>query len=259
MTPEEPDQADDHAADEAPEPAEADQGAFDLEAPADDDVSALDVCPSCGAPLRGADSLLCVRCGYDLRTLSQVETDTSTPKEPEPEPDVDPIVPPGRGALWLPGVLVVGGLGVMAWGLLSGQPGLFHLAVEEDAVAEVAWEQRWKGLARLPVLVMLWSACGVAALGVTAWISARPFGDLGLAAARVAGIVSVASLARFVDLPSRVLEFPIETAGAALAYFVLTLLLFRVTPREAGACVALTAVGFFVLTVATHFVAWSTS
>jgi len=216
------------------------------------------VCPSCGAPLRGADALLCVRCGYDLRTLSPTETETPPAAEPPPEPDVDPIVAPGRGALWLPGALIVVGVGVMSWGLLSGHAGLFSVAGDEDAVVEVAWRQRWMGLARFPVLLLLWSACGVAALAVTAWISARPFGDLRLAAARVAGIVAVASMVRFADLPSRLLEFPIETAGAALAYFALTRVLFRVTSREAGACVALTAIGFFVLTVLTHFVAWTT-
>ncbi|MCP3905320.1 MAG: hypothetical protein GY715_16965 [Planctomycetes bacterium] len=257
MTPDEPDTPEEGT---TPDPADDRGQPLPLEEDPADDVAALDVCPSCGAPLRGGDTLVCVRCGYDMRTLSQTPTETPPPAEPMPEPDVDPIVPPGRGVSWLPIALIVCGLAVMAWGLLSGQPGLFTSSGgEEDVVAEVAWRQRWMGLARLPVLVGLWSACGVAALALTAWISARPFGDLRLAALRVTGIVAVASLTRFTDLPSRLLEFPIEIAGAALAYYAGTMLLFRVTPREAGTVTGLTAVAFFVTTVLTHFVAWATS
>ena len=33
----------------------------------------LDVCPNCGASMRGAETLVCLRCGFDLKTMRVID------------------------------------------------------------------------------------------------------------------------------------------------------------------------------------------
>src|SRR5687768_17541375 len=66
-------------------------------------VKELDVCPNCGASMRGTDALVCLRCGFDLKTMRVVKTEVGEAVEPVAE--APPLVRPGMGDLWLPAVI----------------------------------------------------------------------------------------------------------------------------------------------------------
>jgi hypothetical protein len=81
-------------------------------------------------------------------------------------------------------------------------------------------------------LTVLQSACGVAALGVEAFLNKRPLGPLDLAAARMLGIVALFIFILRLNLPIPG-NFD-EPVFAALGYFGAMMLLFRFTARTAS-------------------------
>ena len=86
--------------------------------PEPDSIRALDVCPNCGSPLGGVDVVVCLRCGYDMKAMKVIKTDTKgTAAEPQ-EQDSGVLVEAGLGDLWLPAAMAVAGLGLLGAGYL---------------------------------------------------------------------------------------------------------------------------------------------
>jgi hypothetical protein len=76
-------------------------------------VRALDVCPNCGSPLGGVDVVVCLRCGFDLKSLKVIETETGGTAAPEAEKQEDRVLSePGTGDYWLPWAMAAIGLGL---------------------------------------------------------------------------------------------------------------------------------------------------
>jgi hypothetical protein len=232
----------------------------DSEGDRDTSIESLDVCPNCGATMTGADSLVCVRCGFDLKTMKAVKTEVGeeAPPEEEEEP-AEPIAQSGSADPWLPLIAALIAALTIVIGLLAGAPGLFNQAVNEEGVREaVAWSERWLALLRLPVLIGLWTLCGFGGLAFTAYYHHRPIGEIPIAAARLLAICVVARLAGFIDLGPFILEFVLEVIAAIAIAFVLSMLFFRLKPREAGLFVGVTTCSFIGLYLISHLVVWVT-
>jgi len=82
------------AAPKAPKPP-------DLEEPPA--VAALDVCPNCASPLGGVDIIVCMRCGFDMKSLKVIKTDTKATAKPIEEEEQPILSEPGTGDYWLHG------------------------------------------------------------------------------------------------------------------------------------------------------------
>ena len=225
-------------------------------------VHALDVCPNCGSPMRGSDTLVCMRCGFDLKSMKVIETKTGeTTGEEDEKEQREPLVQEGPGDPWLPLALAIIGAVILLIGCLAGAGGLFpHLraTLEEGATLVVSWNERWGAAARFPALIGLWTMCGFGALIAAAWLFGRPFGNVGLGALRMLGIVAIAHCAGFLGFSWRVAEFFIESLLAAAVFFILTMLLFRLKPRDAATLLVVTIVLFLALFVIAHLVTWVT-
>ncbi|MDY7110148.1 MAG: hypothetical protein SYC29_16075 [Planctomycetota bacterium] len=225
-------------------------------------MHALDVCPNCGSTMRGPDTLVCMRCGFDLKTMKVIETKMGeTTADEEGKPKRDPLVREGPGDRWLPLTLAIIGGVILLIGQLAGAAGLFpelRSGLEEGETLTIPWAARWEGAGQLPVFIGLWTMCGFGALIVGAWLFGRPLGHVGLAALRMLGIVAIARCVGFISIPLRLGEFLLESLLAGAAFFALTVLLFRMKPRDAGTVLVVTIVLFLALFVIGHLVTWVT-
>jgi hypothetical protein len=201
-------------------------------------VHALDVCPNCGTPMRGRDTLVCMRCGFDLKSMKVIKTETGeTTVDEDEKAQREPLVKEGPGDPWLPLALAIIGGVLLLIGCLAGAPGLFphvRATLAEGATLVISWDERWGAAARFPILILLWTMCGFGSLIAGAWLFGRPFGNVGVGALRMLGIVAIARCAGFVSFSWPLVEFLLESLLAAAVFFVLTMLLFRVKPRDAA-------------------------
>jgi len=221
------------------------------------EVSDLDVCPSCGAKLRGDATVLCLRCGFDLKTLKTVETETGVIETPaEAATASTPIV----RAYWADRVVlpVVAGLAALALiiAMSAGHPSVYR-AVEPDVALTGA--ERFQYVLRFPILVVLWCVCGIGGVLIGGWLTGRPPGEVRSMVVRLLTIVVLARLVTFIDLPNAILEFGVELLGQAIVFVLLTMLLFRLRIRAAAILVGVQALLFVALYALAHLVAWTTS
>ena len=238
-----------------------------LEAPVESrDGREAEPCPNCGAPLRGDDALLCLRCGFDLKSMKVVQTashdddgagdggadDDEVGEEASPASD---LVCEGAGNHILPLVLLAISALTMIVGLLIGAQGLYPPLAAGETVTR--WGDRFEALARYPVTTALWTVCAMGSLLAGAWLFARPFGDARLAFSRVIGIAAVAQTARFLSLPWRWVEVALESVLMAAVFVLLALALFRISLRDAVTLLALTIASFVFLALAASIIAWA--
>jgi hypothetical protein len=235
----------------------------------------LDVCPNCGAPMPEAKQLVCLRCGFDLKTLKVVKTKTgveevepgATPGEPGSVADFSAK---GRGGLHLPLALgATAGL-VLVIGYLMGVEGLFpevragaQAAAGADGAERAAagamsisLGERMLGLLRLVLRSVFWTGAGVAASFVTAHVVGKRLGDLKLAAARLLGIVVFAQLASFLSFSARWIEWMIETAIEVGLFVGLAMFMFALVARDAATLAAMTVATVLVVLGSAHLISW---
>ncbi len=210
-------------------------------------IKALDVCPNCGSPMGPVDTVVCMRCGFDFKTLKVIKTRTPPPTappsdqaKPEAEAEGQAISAPGAGDLWLPALLGAASLVLLAIGCLAGVRGLVGGGAEEPA----GFFLRLGALVKIALRVAVLAACGLGGLAVLAHIARGRLGELKLAAVRMAGIMAILNLAAFISTTSRGLEWTIESIVQGLAYVGLTMFFFGLNLRD-----ALTLLGSTVLAV----------
>ena len=232
--------------------------------PAASGVHALDVCPNCGSPMRGGDTIVCLECGYDLKTMTVVETVSggagSDDADADREDESDPLAV-AVGPSWLALALAGVAGAVLVAGCLAGATGLYRLAeaaAESDVAPVIEWPLRIEGLGRLVVIIALWTACGIGGLRTAAWILERPLGDRRRAAASMLAVVSIARLVTFLDLPGPTVELFVEGLGEALVFLGASIVLFRLPPRSAAIVLGFTALSFLVLYATAWTVVWVT-
>jgi hypothetical protein len=218
-------------------------------------VEALDVCPNCGASMRDINSVVCMRCGFNLKDLKQVKTrvgaDVASEDVSEPASH-ETLVRPDFGGVWFPLAAAAISAVILSIGFLAGSGGLFQLA-ESPSLGE-----RLVALLRFVLATGVLTAGGVTGLFGLARLEKRHVGDLGLAAARMLSVVATMQLVRFIDLPERPkLEHSVELLLEAAAFVGLSILMLRLTPRQASALLGLTAVGVIGVTLLANAIAWS--
>jgi hypothetical protein len=200
--------------------------------------------------MREADTLVCLRCGYDLKTMRVLQTRTGEVEVPAPGEAAAangkraPICVPGRGGWMLPAA--IGGVGALAAiiGFLAAARGLFPVVEEGAAIAAGA---RFRALAGFLVFSAIEIGAGFAGLLAGARLLETRLGDARLALIRVAGIVGFSSLALFIGLSSPGVEVPLEVLAKVAISFSLVMLLFRMEAREAGIVTIAAVIAFFVL------------
>jgi hypothetical protein len=187
--------------------------------------------------MTGSDTLVCVRCGFDLKTLKVLETSAGEQEEPEEEPQEQWVVsPPGRGGDWVPVGLAAGSALVLAVGYLAGAGGLFAASAEvatESGEVSIGLGARLLELLRCGVLVGILIGCGMLALLGLALLWNGVLGDARLALLRVAAIVLTMRLVTFIGFARRSAEWTVETLVQAAILVGLAMLLLRLQARDA--------------------------
>lgn len=228
---------------------------YELEAPEPD------VCPSCSAPMPGAGDLVCIRCGFDQRTLETIDTkesvtETAADEDDQPAMPGKPIA--ARSALdpWLGLAVFVAAVGLLTSAHAMGWRGVTPRAdVAGGYEAVTIGTVIMAGLKRI-ALTVIWSICGVGGLIVAAHILTRPITSLTTAWSRMLAVVGVGMLARLIWLPQWA-EGAVElVVGLGLATAAMVVL-FRLAPRNAG-IVLVTGLGFaIILHVSSWMVVWA--
>ena len=235
-------------------------------------VKDLDVCPSCGATMRGADNLVCIRCGFDLKTMRHVQTKTGeidaaevAAQQASGGGELQPLIKRGNGDLWLPTILAaVAGI-VLLIGYLAGARALFPNVIatnEAGQIVSISAGMRFNAILKTLILIGMIGACGMGALAFTAYLNgmrlARNWDDLKLGAIRMLATVVVMRLAAFITLPNRALEWTAE-AFVQLAIFAgLSIALFRLKPADAPIMTGAAVILFVMLWLAAYVVVWAT-
>jgi hypothetical protein len=261
---------------EAAEPAEAaaKEEKESAHEPAPLPVESLDACPNCGSPMRGKEALVCMRCGYDIKHLKVIETETEKEEPAKAAPrkgkaaaardeadEQRPLTRRGLGGVRFPLALAAIGTTALTIGYLLGFRGLFPptdvMTTEGEQLPPIAWSARFLELGRFPVLAGIWTLCGLGALFAGSWMFGRPLGDLRVAAARMLGIIVLVFCAQFIPIQDKVLSFAAEAAMSLLAFFLLSMLFFRLKPRDAGTVMAMAIVSFVVLYLGAQLLTWA--
>ena len=222
------------------------------------DMKALDICPNCGSPLGGVDTVVCLRCGFDFKTLKVIKVETGKTTVPESE-EAEPAAPlsvPGAGDLWLPTAMAAVGLGVLGIGYLGGAQGLFAAAttVGEEAVG---FGKRLEGLVGMLVRTSVLTLAGLGGLSVLAHMLDTRLGSVKLAAVRMLGISAAIGLLAFFNVESIFLELTIEAVCQAIAFVGLAMVLFGLTVRDAATLMGLTVFAMIGLLLLSALVLWS--
>ncbi len=219
-------------------------------------VKALDVCPNCASPLGGVDTIVCLRCGFDMKTLKVIKVktgETVTPEADEPE-QAEPLCVPGVGGVGLPAAMAGVSLVLLAMGYLLGARGLVAVAADET----VGLGARLGGLTGMLVRTGGLTLAGMGGLSVLAHMLDRRFGDMKLAAVRLLGIFATLGLLTFFNLESSsALEWTLESIFQAVIFVGLASVLFRLSIRDAATLMGVTVFSVIILLLVSALVLWS--
>jgi len=249
--------------------AEADAARSDDPAPND-----LDVCPNCTAPMPNPDQLVCMRCGFDLRGMRVIETE-STVEDVDPEPPSrreDDILRSGIPDSWLPPTLTIVPVIILLAFALGGWPGLFpafeaaqeaigdglnESARERWTLPAVPWTERGLAVLQLILGFIVWIGCATVGVLITAPLMGFGAADLRHVVQRVMAMVACAHLVLLLDLP-RIAETVIELLLGLVLFTLLALLFFRMKPRDAGTLTGITLSLYVALFVGARVLVWMT-
>lgn len=219
------------------------------------DVHELDVCPNCGASMRGADELVCMRCGFDLKTMRVLETrkgEVEIDEEAERDAALPPLSPNGRGDLWLPGVVAGVSILVLVIAYAGGVSTLF------PGAETPAFGERFVAIVQLLVRLAVWSGCGLGALWATArLVNQQPLGDLRIAAVRVLAAVAAINLVRFIGLERDSWEQGLELVLQAGLFPFALVALFGIGLRDAAVTAVTAIAALLAMVLAPLIVSWS--
>lgn len=235
-----------------------------LESEGPPSVKSLNVCPNCGAPMTASDALVCLRCGFDLKTMKVVATTTGVAEvDPDAasETGAKPLVQPVASDAWLPKAMAAVAGAILLAGYLAGMRGLFPTAglsdqktpsgTNEVVVSSryvISFQWRMGSIAQEAALIAIWTGCGILALFFLAKLMGAKLGDIKAAAWRMLGIVCVMRLATMLSLPWA--EWVIEAILQMAAFAGLSLVMFRLKPRDLPTLGLAMAISFVVIWLA---------
>ncbi len=219
-------------------------------------IRALDVCPNCGSNLGSIDSVVCLRCGFDLKTLKVIKTATGKAAEKkeeaaEEEEEAEPLVSPGRGDLWLPGLVAAAAIGVLAVAYLAGWGGLF------GPEATIGFGTRVAGLVKMATRTAVWTLAGMGGLIVLAHMLKTRLGDRRLAAVRMLAVVGAVSLATMINIPSQGLEWAVQLALQAAGFVAVSMGFFGLNVRDASTLLGVAVMAGVALLLVSSAVWWA--
>ena len=202
-------------------------------------VKGLDVCPNCGSTMRESDTLVCMRCGFDLKTLQVLKTTTGEVTEEELDEENEdvirePLCLPGRGDLKIPLIVLAASAILITIGYLFGADGLFSLATDEGVSITPDAGERFAAWGFYLALLVLGTGCGLVGLFTVSKLNEVPFGDVKLASARIAAITAVMWLVKYLSLGNGFIEDAAEWVLQAGIFVGLFMLLFKLIPRDAA-------------------------
>jgi len=206
----------------------------------------------------GADAVVCLRCGFDLKSLKVIKVQTGGTVEPESEPDepdeaAAPLCEPGLGDPGLPIAMAVGGMVLLALGYLWAAGGLVEAG--EDGPAGML--ERLGGMIKMLVRTGVLALAGLCGLSVLAHMLDTRIGNVKLAAVRMLGIFAVIGLLTFFNADSQTLEGAVELVCLALAFMGLATVLFRLTVRDAATLMGLIVFSVIGLLLLSALVMWA--
>ena len=241
------------AEDRPEQPGHKDDATSESDAPAKSGVRELDICPNCGAPMREGNRLVCLRCGFDLKTLQVLKTETGEQAEQEDEEEDEPPEPlslPGRGNYLLPGIMAGLSVLLISIGYLANADSLFNLKSADGVPIDPAAADRFGQWGVYLAYLVLGSLCALAGLFIVARLNERAFGDWRLGILRSIGIIATMLLAKFLDLGGGFFELSVEWILHGGIFVGLSMFFFRLTPRDAataGLTALLAALAFWAL------------
>jgi len=218
-------------------------------------IKGLDVCPNCASPLGGVDAVVCLRCGFDMKTLKVIKVETGetvVPDAEEPEP-AEPLCVTGMGGVGLPAAMAGVSLVLLALGYLFGAAGLFAVTGDEA----VGFGARMGGLTGMLVRTGGLALAGMGGLSVLAHMLDRPVGSIQLAAVRLLGIFAVLGLLTFFNLPSSAMEWTMESIFQAVIFVGLASVFFGLSIRDAATLMGVTVFSVIILLLVSALVLWS--
>lgn len=236
--------------------------------PSGSKMRSLDICPNCTAEIDDTMQMVCLKCGYNLRSM-RVERTTAGVDERDPDDELDeygrvrkkPVSPPGRGGSVLPLILASVCAVILLVGLLAGHHGLFASYINahggEPDLITVGWGARLTGILRYAVNAGTWAGVCLASLWLFARVMERPLGDGNLAISRAVGLACAMKLASLLPITAQAARFPLEMGGHFVILFGLSILLFRMPPRTAGFYTLITAVVMLITYLASTLIVWS--
>ncbi len=219
------------------ESTDGENGARETEEPGKSSVKALDVCPNCGATMRQGNLLVCLRCGFDLKTLRVLETQTGEEIQEDDEDEEEPPEPlsrPGRGDFRVPGIVAGISVLLISIGYLFGADGLYDLRSEEGFPIDPTAVQRFGQWGVYLATLVLGSLCGLAGVFVVSRLNETTFGDWRLGSLRIVAVFATLWLAKFLDLGGKFLEIGAEWILHGGIFVGLSMFFFRLTPRDAA-------------------------
>jgi hypothetical protein len=219
-------------------------------------------CPNCGKPLPDDESVVCVSCGYDLRSVQVRPTIVGPAVETEPERPKLPLVRERLHWKVMAGIAGAAIL-VMVIAFLAGAPGLFprhdgkfadpsgaYTSSRPVGGDRVAAAIRYLGLQGILI------GAGVVALFVHGHLRSAPVGDRRAAVAAIAAIMGVASLLNLIALPHGGLEHGLEFFGQCGAAALGFMICFRIRPVDAVVTAGVAVLALLFTIGAAHFVVW---
>ncbi len=205
------------------------------------------------------DQLVCLECGFDLKTLKIIDIETGVEEIDTEDQREKCLSRSGVGDQWLPGGIAAVGAGALMFGYAAGAGGLYSpiAGAGDGAASTIAASMRLSELVRLLVSTLLWTGCGVVGIFFTAHILKQRVGDLRLAVIRLMALVLAAKLMQFIDFPRhQILEHGLEIVLEFAVFIALGMGLFRLALRDAATMAAVTAISFLLLLGASHLVVW---
>ena len=231
-------------------------------------ISDLDVCPSCGAALPGAEDVVCMRCGYDLRTLRPLETKATveTESSSDKSPTGEPVVASDRMRVLLSGVLIAASWTGLLIGYMLGVQALMPGAElkqvgEGEAMREIIPAGvRLVSVLKVLVLTGTWVVCATAGLAMFARLVERPFGELRAGLLHLVAIASTMQLVRYIGgIPARSVEWTLEIIAQIVIFFGFSLLLLKLSRRDVLTFALITVIVVLCLFFGSHVLAWAMS
>jgi len=228
----------------------------------------LDICPNCTADIDETMQMVCMNCGYNLRTM-KVERTVAGVEERDPDEELDehgrvkrpPLSPPGRGGTVLPLVIASGCAIALLAGLLAGHHGLFAAYVNaqdaEPASVVVGWATRFTGMLRYVVNTGTWAGVVLASLWLFARVMEQPLGEANLVLARAVGMACAMKLASLVPVTTQAIRFPLEMGGHFAILFGLAMAFLKMSPKTAGFFTLMTIIVMMITYLASTLIVWS--